>query len=287
MRSLLRHVLWEHRPQLILFAVEPIDEEHLHCAATVPVALLVVGAHFTHTRAKALRNDGREVFVAERCRGELPLCSRRAADEADLPVRPWLRAHPIELVVGISQRRAEDVVVALGEEVAALIHLDQHVATFHGFEFVGHVAVGAKSNVPVVEVVWRAAEDDRILLARVFGAVDVGGHARAVPHRHHHLAVDDSDVFELLLDRLSLFDEGFRLFWRERLARTLGEGRECDGAKRKQGEETKAHDVGLPDLCVMQAYQRSQSGHSRWRRVIPFRQIITSKSSWRRGASWV
>ena len=241
--------LREHRAHLVLFAVEPVDEEHLDGAAAVPVALLVVGADLADAGAEALRNDRRQGLVAERCRGELPLGGGGAADEADLAVRPRLRGHPVELVVGVRERRAEDVVVAFGEEVAALVHLDQDVAAFDGVELGGHVAVGAEPDVPEVEVVGRAAEDDRVFLARVLGPVDVGGHARAVLHRHHHLAVDDGDVFELLLDRLALFDEGFGLFGRELLAGTLGEGGDSEGAERvRKRSRQRRMTRELPDL---------------------------------------
>ena len=155
-----------------------------------------------------------------------------------LPVRPGLRCHPVELVVGVGERRAENVVVAFGEEVAALVHLDEDVAAFDGVEFGGHVAVAAEPYVPEVEVVGRAAEDDGVFLARVLGPVDVGGHARAVLHRHHHLAIDDGDVFELLFDGLALFDEGFGLLGCELLARALGERGNGEGAKRKQYGES-------------------------------------------------
>src|SRR6202041_2682838 len=81
---LLRGVFGEHRANLILFAVEPIDEEHLDSAAAVPVALFVVGTDLAYACAKALRNDGGQGLVSERSCGELPLRCRGAADEADL-----------------------------------------------------------------------------------------------------------------------------------------------------------------------------------------------------------
>ena len=211
MRSACESVFREHGANLILFAVEPVDEEHLHCTAAVPVALLVVGADLADAGAEALRDDGGQGLVAERGRGELPLGGRGAADEADLAARPRLRRHPVELVVGVGERRAENVVVAFGEEVASLVHLDHDVAALDGFEFGGHVAIGAEADVPEIEVVRRAAEDDGIFLACVLRPVDVGGHARAVLHGHHHLAVDDGDVFELLFDGFALFDQGLGL----------------------------------------------------------------------------
>ncbi len=59
-------------------------------------------------------------------------------------------------------------------------------------------------------------------LLGVFGPIDVGGHAHAVFHGHHDLAVDDGDVFEFLLDGLTLFNEGFGLLGRQRSATLLG-----------------------------------------------------------------
>ena len=80
----LRCVFGEHGADLILFAVEPVDEEHLHGAAAIPVALLVVRADLADACAEALRDDRGQGLVAERCCGELPLCGGGAADEADL-----------------------------------------------------------------------------------------------------------------------------------------------------------------------------------------------------------
>ena len=258
----LRCVFREHGADLILLAVEPVDEEHLHGAAAIPVALLVVGADLADACAEALRDDGGQGLVAERCCCELPLCGGGAADETDLAARPGLRCHPVELVVGVGERRAENVVVAFGEEVAALVHLDEDVAAFDRFEFGGHVPVAAEADVPEVEVVGRAAEDDGIFLAGVLRPIDVGGHARAVLHRHHHFAIDDGDVFELLLDGLALFDEGFGLLGCELLARALGECGNGDGAgecycgETTASGEAEAHERWmLPDFYVMQAYQ--------------------------------
>jgi hypothetical protein len=73
----------------------------------------------------------------------LPLGGGGAADEADFAGGPGLGGHPVELVVGVGEWGAEDVVVAFGEEVAALVHLDEHVTSFDGIEFGGHVPVGA------------------------------------------------------------------------------------------------------------------------------------------------
>jgi len=48
--------------------------------------------------------------------------------------------------------------------VAALVHLDEDVAALDGFELLGHVAVAAEFDVPEVEVIGGAAEDDGVLL---------------------------------------------------------------------------------------------------------------------------
>ena len=56
----LRGIGWKHRADVILLAVKPINEQHLHRTAAVPVALLVVRLDSTHARAEALGNDCRE-----------------------------------------------------------------------------------------------------------------------------------------------------------------------------------------------------------------------------------
>ncbi len=119
----------------------------------------------------------------------------------------------------------------------ALVHLNQNIAAFDGVELGGHVAIGAEAHIPEVEVVRRAAEDDRILFARFLRAVDVGCHARAILHRHHHLAVDDRDVLKLFLDCLALFDEGFGLFGRQLRTRALGNCGNGDADKRGEGKQ--------------------------------------------------
>src|ERR1019366_2632652 len=47
----LRRAEWKHGPHLVLLPVEPGDEEHLHGAPAIPVALLVVRRHAPHPRA--------------------------------------------------------------------------------------------------------------------------------------------------------------------------------------------------------------------------------------------
>ena len=127
------------------------------------------------------------------------------------------------------ERRAEDVVDAFGEEMAALVHLHEGVAALHGGEFGGHVARRAVAHVPEIEVVGRADEDDGVLLRRVFGAVDVGGHALAVAHRDHQFAIDDGELCKFLFGGVraamsSLFGAG-RCCARVETSPTATEGR--------------------------------------------------------------
>ena len=86
----LRGVGRKHGAHLVLLAVDPGDEEHLHRAAAVPVALLEVGGHAAHARAEALRDHGRERRVALRGDAQLPFRGGRAADSAHLAVGPRL-----------------------------------------------------------------------------------------------------------------------------------------------------------------------------------------------------
>src|SRR6185312_5751700 len=97
----------------------PGDEQHLHGAAAIPVALLIVGSDAADTGAEALHVHRRESRVAERGHAHLPLGRRRAAGGAELAVRPRLLRQPVDRVVAVLPR-AEDVVVAFGKEVSAL-----------------------------------------------------------------------------------------------------------------------------------------------------------------------
>ena len=203
----LRGVRRKHRPHLVLLAVDPGDEEHLHGAAAIPVALLVVGRHAAHARAEALRDHRGECRIALRRDAQLPFGGRRAADGADLAVGPRLLRHPGDGVGAVGERRAENVVVALGEKVPALVHLDIGIAALDGVEFGAHVARRAVAHVPEIEVVRRADKDDGVFLRSVLGAVDVGGHALAVAHRHHELALDDGDLRQLLFGGVAGRDE--------------------------------------------------------------------------------
>ena len=217
----LRSVRRKHRTHLVLLAIEPGDEEHLHRAAAIPVALLVVRAHAADARAESLRDHGRERRIPVRRDAQLPFGGGGAADGADLAVRPGLRRHPCDGIGAVGQRRAQNVVVAFGEEVAALVHLDIRVAALDGFELGGQVARRAATHVPVIEVVRRADKDDRILLGRVLGPVDVGRHAFAVAHRHHDFALDDGERFQLLFGGIACGNH-LRVERRTRLGRGAG-----------------------------------------------------------------
>src|SRR2546422_5109372 len=47
----------KHRAHLVLLAVEPRDEQHLHRAAAVPVALLIVRSHASEDRKSTRLNS--------------------------------------------------------------------------------------------------------------------------------------------------------------------------------------------------------------------------------------
>ena len=46
----------------------------------------------------------------------------------------------VMVVVAVCERRAENLVSAFGEEVAALVHLDEGVTALDGVQLGGHVA---------------------------------------------------------------------------------------------------------------------------------------------------
>src|SRR5450756_2347180 len=100
-------------------------------------------------------------LIAARPGGDthLPLRSGRTTDEPDFPIRPRLGRHPFDRIFAIRTRRSEDVVVAVREEMTALVHLDVRVSALHCLDFRRHVAWRAEPNVPVVKVVGRTDED--------------------------------------------------------------------------------------------------------------------------------
>ena len=63
---LLRRVFRKHRPHLVLLAVDPGDEQHLHRAAAIPVALLPIRADLADAGAKTLDVHRRKARMAER-----------------------------------------------------------------------------------------------------------------------------------------------------------------------------------------------------------------------------
>ena len=201
---LLRRILWEHRLGIVLesVVVQPGTKQHLHGAAAKPVSLLVVRSHATHACPEALGNEGGQRFVAARCNRKLPLRGRRATDQPYLVRRPRQIAQPIQSVIGISQRGTQNLVVAFGKIPPALVHLHIGVAALHRLQRSRHVPRSAQRYVPVVEVVRRPRKDDGILLRFVLRAVDVGLHPLTIPHRHHHLALDDRNRLEFFLGRL-------------------------------------------------------------------------------------
>src|SRR4029079_1063404 len=109
--------------------------------------------------AEPLGDHRRVRRVALRSDSQLPFGGRGTPDRADLAVRPWLFGHPREFVVAVAERRAEDVVVPLGEKVTTLIHLDESVAPLHRLELIRHIARRAVADVPEIEVVRSSHED--------------------------------------------------------------------------------------------------------------------------------
>ncbi len=186
--------------------VEPGGEEHLHGSAAKPVSLFVVRTDAADAGAVAFRDDGGERLVAARSYAKLPLCRGGTADEADFPGGPGERGHPIEFIVGISERDAEDVVVTFREVAAAFIHLDESVAVLDGVERGGQIARGAERDVPVVEVVGSAREDDGIFFGLIFGAIDISLHAFAVAHGDHDFSFDDGHGFEFMFNGIAAGD---------------------------------------------------------------------------------
>src|SRR5262249_39016956 len=133
---LLRRVRREHRPDLVLLAVNPGGKQHLECAASIPIALLVIGADAPHSGAETLWDHRRVRWIAQSRDSQLPFGGRRAADRADLAVRPGLLGYPLEGVVAVTERSAQNVVIPLGEKVTALVHLDEDIAALDSLKLV-------------------------------------------------------------------------------------------------------------------------------------------------------
>ncbi len=194
---LARGVRRKHRPHLILLAVQPGDEQHLHRAAAIPVALLVVRTDAADAGAEALHVHRGVTGIAHRRHAHLIFGRGRAAGRADLAVRPRLFRQPVDGVEAVGLR-SEDVVVAFREEMAAFVLADVGVTALDGFENRAHVGRHAVLDVPEVEVVRRPHPDGRDLAGRVLRPVDVGRQPHSVGHRHHHLALDDRDSLQLV-----------------------------------------------------------------------------------------
>src|SRR5262249_11778592 len=199
---LLRCVRRKHRTRLVLLPVNPGGEQQLDGAAAVPVPLLVIRSHASHSGAESLRDHRRKRRIAERRDRQLPFGGRGAPDHPYLAVRPGLFGYPREGVIAVTERRAQDVVVPLGEEMTALVHLDEGVSALDCVKLVAHIARRAVANVPEIEVIWRPHEDRGVFLRRVFRAIDVRSHALAIAHLYHELPLDDRHGLQLLLDRV-------------------------------------------------------------------------------------
>jgi len=144
--------------------------------------------------------------------------------------------------MSVGERRPEDIVVPLGEEPPALVHHHVRVAALHRVQLRGHRPWHAVANVPEIEVVWCAREDRPIGPRGVLRIVDVGGHAYAVAHRHHHLALDHRKRFQFVLDIPAALD-----LLRSEAAPLRHGGGNGDG-ERYQNEEERTKDRGHGQL---------------------------------------
>src|SRR4029079_2182933 len=104
----------------------------------VPVALLVVRTDAADAGAEALHVHRGVARMAERGDTHLILGRRGAAGRADLAIGPRLLRQPVDGVVAVGLR-PEDVVVAFGKEVAALVLHDVGVAALDGGQLRAHV----------------------------------------------------------------------------------------------------------------------------------------------------
>ena len=84
---LLRRVGREHRPHLVLLAVEPGDEEHLHRAAAIPVALLVVRAARGRRRRRSPARSWRR--YAGWPRAATAICHSAVDEQPVVPTLPF------------------------------------------------------------------------------------------------------------------------------------------------------------------------------------------------------
>ena len=114
----------------------------------------------------------------------------------ELAVGPRLLGQVVHRLVAVGDRRAENVVVAFGVEMPALVLPNVGVAALDRCQNRAHVGRHAVAHVPEVEVVGRLDEDDRHLAGGILRAIDVGRQPHAVLHRDHHAPFDDGDVLE-------------------------------------------------------------------------------------------
>ena len=177
---LLRRVRREHRPHLVLLSVEPGDEEHLHGAAAIPVALLVVGP----TRPTPAPNPCG--IIAANPGGACaatPICHSAVDEQPIVPTLPFDQGcvrHPLDRVVAIGERRRRGCRSCLRRRSGrARSSRRRRSRASPPSSCCGHVARRTVAHVPEVEVVRRAHEDDRVLLRGVLRTVDVGRHALA------------------------------------------------------------------------------------------------------------
>ena len=65
-----------------------------------------------------------------------------------LPFDQGCLAHPRQRVIAVAERRAQNVVVPLGEKVAALVHLDEDVAALDRLELVASCRAARRCERP-------------------------------------------------------------------------------------------------------------------------------------------
>src|SRR3546814_1707411 len=105
----------------VVDAVHPHREQRARHAAGVKIALLPEATDLADARARRHRHHRRVRRVVHARQRQLPFGRRRAAQRADLAVRPRLLRDPAQRVVAVGLRIAEDLVVALAEVAAALV----------------------------------------------------------------------------------------------------------------------------------------------------------------------
>ena len=132
-------------------------------AAAIPVPLLIVGA----TRPTPAPNPCTIMVV----NAGLPPAATASCHSAveEQPIVPTLPLDHGCLEIhdsssSPSERWAENVVVALREEVTAFVHLNKRVATLDGSQLICQFARSAIAHVPEVDVVGCAHKDGWLFL---------------------------------------------------------------------------------------------------------------------------